>query len=167
MSDKDETDLTEMTEEHREDLAMGFFPADHEILLLLARDESRTVRQYLARRKNISPDILDILSRDSVESIRYFVACNENTAPDTLTRLAMRLNCWWTRAAAASNLATPVAVLASLLTDDSEVVRLAVKKNSAFRQEIADELGISSDLPVEWRDRLVDGEIARRYPDKN
>ena len=58
------------------------------ILEILARDKSESVRATVAMKRKLSPELFDLLSRDHSEEVRYRIACNKKSPIYILKMLA-------------------------------------------------------------------------------
>lgn len=92
-------------------------------------------------------------------------------ADETLTRMYLqrlandRLAAHRKQAAAREDI--PLQNLIILTYDSNREVRRTAMKNPAylaFREDIATQLRIDDELPVPWREQLIDAELRERYP---
>lgn len=95
---------------------------DRELFEKLASDENEMVRNTIALHSNLPIDMLEKLSYDKSLLVRQSVAYNKNTPAEILVRLG-RSDKSWIREAVAMHKNTPKEVLLKLLKDEDELVK--------------------------------------------
>lgn len=78
----------ERTQGYRRVLEARASDTSPERLRLLAADEVRPVRLWVARNRNTPPDALDVLSRDEDPAVRWNVLLNPHLPEPSLERMA-------------------------------------------------------------------------------